>query len=38
MNKNVSNQLKKLQADRILLQAIATSADSEAFLILEFNL
>ena len=34
MNKNVSNQLKKLQADRILLQAIATSADSEAFLIL----
>ena len=34
MNKNVSNHLKKLQADRILLQAIATSADSEAFLIL----
>ena len=34
MNKNVSNQLKKLQADRILLQAIATSADSEEFLIL----
>lgn len=34
MNKNVSNQLKKLQADRILLQAIATSPDSEAFLIL----
>lgn len=34
MNKNVSNQLKKLQADRILLQAIASSADSEAFLIL----
>lgn len=34
MYKNVSNQQKKLQADRILLQAIASSADSEAFSIL----
>lgn len=34
MNKNQSKQLKEQQADKILLQAIATSANAEAFLIL----
>lgn len=34
MNKNLSKQLKEQQADKILLQAIATSADADAFLIL----
>ena len=34
MNKNLSKQLKEQQADKILLQAIAASADADAFLIL----
>ena len=34
MNNIQSKQLKKQQTDKVLLQAIATSADSEAFLIL----
>ena len=31
MNKNLSKQLKEQQADKILLQAIAASADADAF-------
>lgn len=34
MNRNQSKRLKKQQTDRILLQAVVTSADAEAFFIL----